>query len=224
MATDQERWIEYRPLASITGALRNPKGHVIEDLRESFRRFGFTVAPLMDERTGRLMTGHGRVIALRLEQSEDKPAPQGIRDTGDDWHIPIIRGVASANDAEAEAYLIADNRLTEVGGWDDADLVDMLTSISESPNALTGLGFSSEDLIDLMARVAGPPSLDDLAALHGDHDPKDLWPVLRVQVPPHIRDAFYSLRQHDDEEDGEILARLLIDMGTALMEQEDQPS
>ncbi|MEU8356488.1 hypothetical protein AB0C27_10810 [Nonomuraea sp. NPDC048882] len=45
---------------------------------------------------------------------ESKSPPEGVK-IGDDgvWLVPILRGWTSRSDAEAEAYLVAANRLTE---------------------------------------------------------------------------------------------------------------
>lgn len=65
---------------------------------------------------------------------ESKSPPEGVK-IGDDgvWLVPILRGWTSRSDADAEAYLVAANRLTERGGWDHGmfELV-MQTMIAEA--------------------------------------------------------------------------------------------
>ena len=56
--------IEYMPLREVRGWDRNPKGHDTAELEESFKRFGFVTPLILDEGTGQLVAGHGRLEAL----------------------------------------------------------------------------------------------------------------------------------------------------------------
>jgi len=49
------------------------------------------------------------------------------------------------NHKEAKAYLLSDNRLTEVGAWDTGALVDMLKEMVDEPDSLMGTGFDLEE-------------------------------------------------------------------------------
>ena len=54
----------------------NPRTHSaaqIEQIRRSIREFGFTNPVLVDE-TGRLVAGHGRVLAAKAEGLAELPA------------------------------------------------------------------------------------------------------------------------------------------------------
>lgn len=142
--------IELVSLDSVVVAKSNPKAHVVDDLRKSFARFGF-VAPLVrDERTGRLLAGHGRLEALVAERDGGGAAPKGITVSEDgEWLVPVVRGVASRDDDEAAAYLLADNQLSIAGSWDMTALDEMLRELADGPG-LEGLGFSSADLTKLL--------------------------------------------------------------------------
>jgi ParB-like chromosome segregation protein Spo0J len=59
------RWIDYVPLDEIAEAHRNPKLHDRRGIRASVTRFGFVEPITIDERTGRLVAGHGRLEQLR---------------------------------------------------------------------------------------------------------------------------------------------------------------
>lgn len=119
--------IEYRPLNQFVRALRNPKQHSVENIQASMRRFGFVEPGVMNEATGRLVAGHGRAEALDAMKAAGEKPPARIRVEGGEWLVPVIRGVSFANDADAEAYLLASNRLVEVGGWNHAYPVDTLS-------------------------------------------------------------------------------------------------
>ena len=161
-----ELWLELMRLDDLVPALRNPRAHDIEELRRSVRRFGFTVAPQMDERTGRLVAGHGRCQLLRLEQDNGRPRPEGIEEDADGkWLVPTIRGWSSENDAEASAYLITDNRQTEITQWETLGLHEALARL-QGGAGLEGVGFDADDVDDLYAKLQetapsapeGPPN------------------------------------------------------------------
>lgn len=152
------RGIEYMPVHELKAAARNPKAHNEEDLDTSVRRFGFTEPVMLDERTGRLVAGHGRVKAvLRLQQAGEKP-PDGVQTQGKAWLVPVVRGWASSNDRDAEAYVIASNQLTISGGWKDQELIQMLKELNAA-EALEGVGFSDEELTALLNSAAAPGSV-----------------------------------------------------------------
>ena len=171
METDQLR-IEYLPLATIQKAPRNPKQHDLGILHRSLGRFGFVAPILLDERTGRLVAGHGRVDTLVQMRDLGQPPPERIVARDGDWFVPVIRGVTFRDGTEAEAYLIADNRTVELGGWDDAVLVESLQALAAGGDGLLdGIGYEADDLDALIAGLAAPlpdapaPELDRAEAL-----------------------------------------------------------
>lgn len=148
-----ERRIEYMVIDAIQPAERNPKKHDIPGLIETMTHLGFGETPLLDERTGRLLAGHGRLEALQVMLTKKLPAPRGVRDVGGVWSIPVTRGYASENDAKAEAYLVSSNRQGEKGGWEGEGLADMLTGLADSGN-LVGSGYDQTSLDALLAATA----------------------------------------------------------------------
>ena len=153
--------IEYVPLGSVARWPRNPKLHDHDALGASVDRFGFVQPLLVDERTGQLVAGHGRLETLQKRKAEGKPPPGRVTVGADgEWMVPVIRGVAFGSEAEAEAYLLADNRLVEIGGWNNDVLIAMLDAARMDPTALLGTGFSSaevEHLITAQAMLHPPP-------------------------------------------------------------------
>ena len=89
--------------------------------------------------------------------------PEGIQVSEDgDWLVPVIRGVSFQDEAEAEAYGIADNRLVILGGWDDGKLTEILTELAtESDLGLDGTGYDTDDLDDLLSRLGTSPDLEE---------------------------------------------------------------
>jgi DNA modification methylase len=183
------RRIEYLRLSDIRGADVNPKDHDLPGLRRSIGEYGFTEAPLLDERTGRLVAGHGRLKDLQERRNLGAPPPEGIGvDSDGEWLIPVIRGWASETDAHARAYLTASNKLSENGGWDYDVLPDYLRGLAEQ-DLLPLTGFTEDELAALLEQGPDPDTDID-----GDPDdpgdvpaepitaPGDLWQLGRHRL------------------------------------------
>lgn len=116
------RWIDYLPLDELVPAARNPKGHDLDGIRASIERLGMVeVAAVMDERTGRIVGGHGRTEVLAVMaagQDAGAEPPDGVTRGADGrWLVPVYRGWRSRSDADAEVALIGVNQLVTAGGW-----------------------------------------------------------------------------------------------------------
>lgn len=200
------RRLDYMPLSQVEEAARNPKRHDEDGIRASIAKHGLAELPLLDDRTGRLVAGHGRIHDLRdrFQRGQDPPNGIVVDDRGE-WQVPIIRGWASTSDDAAAAYLLGSNGLTESGGWDDREFAAMLSELRDAdPSWLEAIGRTSEDLDDLLALLEAP-DLDKLGRDLGDPDASDTWPVVRVKVPKHVAAAW---RTQVDEHDGDELATL----------------
>ncbi len=156
-----KRTIVYVPLRLLAGAVRNVKKHDIPGTIASIKRFGFNDAVIVDERTGRLVAGHGRVEAL-LTMHAEKPDhfPRGIEYRAalgrpmseSDWLVPVQRGWASKNDVEAEAFIVAANALGARAGFDTGGLEEVLADL-KAADALEGTGYSRDD-VDALLRTS----------------------------------------------------------------------
>lgn len=152
MPTEEIR-IEYVKLSELVHWPRNPKDHDLGALSQSFARFGYVNPILVDEGSGRMVAGHGRVDMLWHLRNQGQPAPTRVRVQPDgEWAVPVIRGIRFRNEAEAEAYLVADNQLVMLGGWRDNDLYEMLKHHVEE-DTLDGMGFTNEDVQELHERL-----------------------------------------------------------------------
>jgi hypothetical protein len=132
---------------------RNPKRHDQDGIAASFAEFGLAELPLLDERTGLLVAGHGRVNELQARQSAGGAAPDGVRvDADGAWLVPVIRGWASRTDAQAEAYLLGSNRIGERGGWDEGGLALFLSDLAATDFDLAMIaGWDAGELEDCLA-------------------------------------------------------------------------
>jgi DNA modification methylase len=158
-----ERRLDYQDLDTIEPAPNNPKEHQIDGVRASIDRFGYVAPMIIDDRTGRLVVGHGRLESLKARRDAGETPPEGIKvdDTGR-WLAPVIRGWSSRSDADAAAYLVLDNRQTELGGWDHQALSNLLEEIGD-PDLVELTGWDPADLEELLDSIddGGPGPVGD---------------------------------------------------------------
>ncbi len=153
--SDSKVRVEYVPLKEILRAPRNPKDHDLGAIIQSMLRFGFVTPGVMNETTGSIVVGHGRADALaQLQESgADPPARIEVAEDGD-WMVPLVRGVSFKSDEEAEAYLVADNRLTDLGGWHDEGLLEVLMALGQHDASLLEVtGFDDGDIQEIAGRT-----------------------------------------------------------------------
>lgn len=190
------------PLDDLIAHPDNPKTHDLPLLADSLRRFGFADPVVVDQRTGLLVSGHGRVEALRLIRDAGGKPPSGI---GDDWSVPTFTGWSSADDDEAAAALVALNRTTEAGGWDQDALLALLDRIGD--DQLTGVGYDPHDVDDLRVALGEMEDVDRLAdGWEPDPDPTDF--TITLTVSPEVHDRWTAHRRTFDT-DGDALGALV---------------
>lgn len=168
-----DRWTDYLPLEQLLPNPANPKAHDNALIDASVGRFGYIESITLDERTGCLISGHGRREALIAMHARGESAPDGVRVRESDgaWVVPVARGWASRTDTEALAALVALNRTTEAGGWEETALLDLLDQVSAlGEEAFAGVGFSEDDLDDLRVRLEEMASADILGGESGEED------------------------------------------------------
>ncbi len=145
---------------SLTAALamahpKNPKEHDLPALVESFIRFGFVAPPSIDDATKTMVAGHGRCEALALMRADGHAAPDGIEVDGDDWRLPILRGIKFKSVKERDAYILADNQHVINGGWNFERLTGFLVDLGDT--GYQGLGFPENELGSLLGNYAPEP-------------------------------------------------------------------
>lgn len=200
----EEMRIEYMDLEALRGHPRNPKLHDVELIDASMRRWGYVAPPLIDERTGLLAAGHGRLETLAKRREAKQSAPDRIKvGPKGEWLVPVIRGISFKDDHELVAYLVADNRATEAGGWDDDKLSAALQEAAAS-GGLVGTGFDIEEASALATQAA------DIEVEEVDFsDVQDrFWMSVRGPLPKQM-EALEALREHLESIPG-----LEVDVGT----------
>lgn len=148
--------ITYQPIGALELDPRNPRLHTPRQIRQiarSIESFGFNVPILVDARR-KVIAGHGRVMACKLLGWSE---------------VPTI-SLEHLSDAQARAFMIADNRLTENSVWDDRLLAEQLKELSvlDLDFSLEATGF---DMGEIDFRIEGLNSdtaadeADDLSAV-----------------------------------------------------------
>jgi len=152
--------IEYMPLSEIKRAPKNPKGHDLGAIHQMIGKYGYVDSMILDERTGQLVSGHGRLDTLeQLKRSGDAP-PARIEVRDGEWYVPVTRGIRFESDEQAQAYLIGANRSVELGGWDENALVEILKSL-DGVGMLDATGFSQSDIDDIVKTILMDATQDE---------------------------------------------------------------
>lgn len=98
-------------------------------LVKSIEEFGFINPVLIDE-DNNVLAGHGRIEAAKQLKIKELPAI-------------VIEGMT---ETEKQAYIIADNRLSELAMWDNRIIAQELKDLKESDFDTDVTGFSAEDI------------------------------------------------------------------------------
>lgn len=182
--------IAYMRLPDVEAAFakRNPRLHDVPAIAESIRLRGFNAPPLVNERDGKLVYGHGRTKGVRwLFENDPDTVPDRLRRDDDGmWLLPVFRGVSFKSKADAEEYLVADNRIGELSSWEPEGLVKILERIRKR-GKLAGTGYTSRNVDKLLYEVrkrAGGVQVRDVPTPDLPEEPKtklgDLW-----ELGPH---------------------------------------
>jgi DNA modification methylase len=166
----------YRSVEELKLDPANPRVHSKKQIRQignSIEAFDFNV-PILVDRDGKVIAGHGRLLACR---------EIGITE------VPTIC-LDHLTPAQARAFMIADNRLTEIASWDDRLLAQQLKDLS-----LVGLDFSVDvigfEMAEIDLRIASLEDVPDPA-----DDPADAVPELPARSPLSKRGDLWLLGQH----------------------------
>lgn len=178
------------PLSKLVRLPRNPKAHNLGDIHLSYGRFGFLQRIIINDATGRMIAGHGRVDALQQRKASGMEPPANIEVRGGEWLVPADHVEVPAELEEAAALAL--NRVGE-GEWDDATLAAVLADLAAGPG-LEGTGFDGEFLDELLreqalanaANVPAPePQVDKAAELQEKWGTAlgQVWEVPSATVP-----------------------------------------
>lgn len=162
--TEKLELIEVGRLIPYARNARTHSPHQISQLRASLREFGF-VNPVLVDGDLNIIAGHGRVAAAKAER-----IPK----------VPCVF-VEHLTPTQKRAYILADNRLAELAGWDEELLKVELDALREMNFDVSLTGFEDYEF-DL------PPleddSFDEEAALAKPTFAKlgDVWTLGRHKI------------------------------------------
>lgn len=135
--------IELWPLDRLRPYERNARTHSPEQVAQiaaSIREFGFTNPLLVDGADG-ILAGHGRLAAAK---------ELGLA------AVPVVV-LDHLTEAQRRAYVLADNKLALNAGWDEELLRLELTDLGKLDFDLSLIGFSDDELADLLPEVEELP-------------------------------------------------------------------
>lgn len=116
----------------------------VEQIANSIQEFGF-ISPILIDKDFNIIAGHGRVMAAKKLGMKEVPAV-------------FIEGLT---DAQRRAYILADNRLTELGEWNADIISEELKQLQDDGFDLTLTGFTIDDItIDDFEDIE--PTMEDL--------------------------------------------------------------
>ncbi|ANK79882.1 MAG: DNA methylase [Rhizobiales bacterium NRL2] len=162
--------IETWPLDRLKPYAQNAKTHgddQVAKIAASIAEFGWTVPVLVAE-DGEVIAGHGRILAATQLGLTEAPV--------------IVLG--HLTEAQRRAYRIADNKLTEMGGWDEALLSAELRDLLAEDFDLSLIGIADGELDRLLAETGAddgsagggqPPVVVPEPPRNPASRPGDLW-------------------------------------------------
>ncbi len=105
----------------------------IKKIQSSIREFGFINPVIIDDKNN-IIAGHGRVQAALKE---------GITE------VPCIKE-SHLSEYQKKAYILADNKLAELSGWDFDLLANEIEELKNSDIDIDMLGFDEKELLELI--------------------------------------------------------------------------
>lgn len=139
--------MEHWPLEKLVPYDRNARTHSevqVGQIAASISEFGFNNPILVDSGTG-IIAGHGRLLAAQKLQLKQ---------------VPVII-LDHLSETQKRAYILADNRLAELAGWDQEMLRMELEALRELSFDLTVTGFNDKDLDLLLSQQIAALGLTD---------------------------------------------------------------
>ena len=193
VAVNGSTWVETRdiPIEALTRYPGNARRGNVSLIQESIRTLGQYRALVVRE------VEDGDLVILAGNHTRDALLAEG-REVA---RCEVIR----CDELTARKINLADNRISDLGTYDDQDISELLASLD---NDYEGTGWSEADA-DLY--LAAPPSLEELEDKYGEHVEGDLWPVLKFRVPPSAKQDFYDLTRDAEQDDDNVRFLYLLD-------------
>ena len=155
--------VTFLPIEQIHGNAENPRTHKDRQIRalvKSIETFGFNI-PIAVDAENKIIAGHARLLAAQR---------LGMR------KVPVIR-LDHLSSEQARAFMIADNKLSEMSTWNDELLTVHLKELSalnlDFDLEVTGFTMGEIDL-----KIEGLSPINE-----EQEDPADKVPLLSTRPP-----------------------------------------
>ena len=142
--------IEYWPLSKLKGWPKNPKDHDLGAIHVSVEEFDFNDPIGINTRTGQIVEGHGRLDVLQQRKASGEKPPGNIIEREGEWIVPVLP--LDMDDKTADRYSLAHNRTSELGGWNEEVLADVLSDLA-ADDLLDGTGWDADQVDELLKEL-----------------------------------------------------------------------
>lgn len=149
--------VETVPIDQLYCSPTNPRRNeaAVPQVEASLRRFGWQ-QPIVARRSGEVVAGNTRLKAAQKIGMVEVPV----------WWF-------DGDDLDAVAFAVADNRTHEYAEWDEPALARLLEQLREE-DSLDGVGYSEDDLDDLVARLREEEDIDKDLDDEGPGEPPEI--------------------------------------------------
>ncbi|MFA5423826.1 MAG: ParB/RepB/Spo0J family partition protein [Phycisphaerae bacterium] len=136
LTVENKLQIKYVSVDSVKLNPKNPRDNdgAVDAVAGSMKRFDWTNPILVRKANNVIIAGHTRWKAAKK---------LGIKS------VPVI--FCDMTEAQADAYMLADNKLSELASWDDAALTKIIAELQEQGVDLLSLGFDQKEIDKLFA-------------------------------------------------------------------------
>jgi ParB-like chromosome segregation protein Spo0J len=206
--------LESVPIEALIPYARNARKHSDEQVAQlaaSIREFGFNAPVLVDSENG-IIAGHGRVLAARKLGLEA---------------VPCLR-LDHLTDTQRKAYILADNRLAELGGgWDEEMLGIELADLREVDFDLDLAGFDAQKIEEflnskepeIVENTKKPSVMSDFVDKYDDSIVRQIVLIYSLQQYNFVMEAFGNYAEKNGLNNNvEVVNHLLETNGYAISE------
>lgn len=174
---------------------KNAKVHSadqVEKIAESIKRFGF-LSPCLIDKDLQLIAGHGRLAAAKKLKMDKVPCV-------------FVEGLT---DAQRRAYILADNKLADLGSWDQSLVSSELFDLGDAGIDMSLFGFdhfweaegkSNEAYDEFLDKFEQPLTTDDCYTPEKVYNAVRKWAVDRYELgDAQVVRPFYPGGDYENE-------------------------
>ena len=159
----------WSPIGTLQKWRKNPRKNerAVPQVARSIRKYGFVAPVVVWASRNRIVAGHTRLLAMEsILAAEPGFVPRDAPGVG----LVPVRFHEFIDEAEANAYALADNKLNETAEWDSTLLAEVMRDIGAADEKLLAeTGFNDEEMKELLA--GGGATGGDGGGSEGDDGP-----------------------------------------------------